>query len=64
MPNGSVKMWNEEKGFGFISPANDSGVDLFVHRSALQTSDALAQGDEVTFDVEYDDRKGKERAIN
>ncbi|CAE8701220.1 unnamed protein product, partial [Polarella glacialis] len=58
MLSGTVKMWNEEKGFGFIAPG-DGGADLFAHRSVLQTTDGLAKGDE----VEYDEQKGKERAI-
>ncbi|CAE8637256.1 unnamed protein product, partial [Polarella glacialis] len=60
---GSVKHWNEEKGFGFITPTGEE-TDVFVHRSSLQSADALASGDEVRFDVEYDDRKGKEKAVN
>ncbi|CAE8601767.1 unnamed protein product [Polarella glacialis] len=60
---GTVKMWNDEKGFGFIQPS-DGSEDVFVHRSALAGSDALEKGDEVSYDSEYDDRKGKTRAIN
>ncbi|CAE8653733.1 unnamed protein product [Polarella glacialis] len=60
---GTVKVWNDEKGFGFITPF-DGSEDNFVHRSSLVGCDALAQGDVVMFDTEYDDRKGKTRAIN
>ncbi|CAE8629418.1 unnamed protein product [Polarella glacialis] len=60
---GTVKMWNDEKGFGFIQPS-DGSEDVFVHRSVLQGSDALEKGDEVSYDSEYDDRKGKTKAIN
>jgi CspA family cold shock protein len=58
--SGTVKMWNDEKGFGFVTP-EDGGEDLFVHRSALVECEALERDDVVKFDKEYDDRKGKER---
>ncbi|CAE8631005.1 unnamed protein product [Polarella glacialis] len=60
---GTVKMWNDEKGFGFIQPS-DGSEDVFVHRTALDGSDALEKGDNVSYDSEYDDRKGKTRAVN
>jgi len=60
---GTVKNWNEEKGFGFIGP-DDGGEDLFCHRSALVGAEALEKGDKVTFDETYDERKGKMRANN
>jgi len=58
MPTGTVKKWIDEKGFGFVSPA-DGGEDLFVHRSCLGDDEWLEQGDEVSYESEYDDRKGK-----
>eukprot|EP00931_Biecheleriopsis_adriatica_P018556 TRINITY_DN1296_c0_g1_i2.p1 TRINITY_DN1296_c0_g1~~TRINITY_DN1296_c0_g1_i2.p1 ORF type:complete len:222 (-),score=35.45 TRINITY_DN1296_c0_g1_i2:246-839(-) len=60
---GVCKNWNEEKGFGFIGP-DDGDEDLFCHKSVLQGCKGLGKGDKVRFDAEYDDRKGKMRAVN
>lgn len=60
---GTVKMWNDEKGFGFISPGA-GGEDVFVHRSALQEGVQLSQGMPVSYDPEWDERKRKDRAAN
>ncbi len=51
MANGTVKWFNESKGFGFIE--QEDGTDVFVHFSAIQDEGfkSLAEGQKVTFDV-------------
>ena len=65
MNNGTVKWFNAEKGYGFIS--NDAGGDdVFVHFSAIQSEGfkTLNEGQKVTFETEVDPKNGKLRAVN
>jgi CspA family cold shock protein len=50
MATGTVKWFNESKGFGFIAP-DGGGKDVFCHLSALQGVPSLAEGQKVEFDV-------------
>lgn len=49
MSNGTVKFFNNSKGFGFIVP-DDGSKDVFVHQNGL--TDEITEGDKVSFDVE------------
>ena len=53
MTSGTVKWFNESKGFGFITPA-EGGKDVFVHFSAIQADGfkVLAEGQAVSFNME------------
>ena len=66
MNTGTVKWFNAEKGYGFISNDN-GGDDVFVHFSAIQTEGfkTLNEGQKVTFDTEPDPKNSaKLRAVN
>lgn len=59
MKNGTVKWFNADKGFGFIT--GEDGTDVFVHFSAIQTDGfkTLDEGQKVTYDEEQGDRGPK-----
>ena len=65
MATGTVKWYNETKGYGFIQP-DSGGKDVFVHASALERAGmrGLAEGQKVSYEVEADRRTGKESATN
>ena len=60
MTTGTVKFYNDRKGFGFIQP-DDGGKDVFVHASALERAGipGLREGQKVSFDTQTDPRSGK-----
>jgi CspA family cold shock protein len=60
MESGTVKFYNEKKGYGFIQPASGE-KDIFVHATALERAGlgALADGQAVNFDTQLDPRSGK-----
>ena len=62
---GTVKFFNTTKGFGFIQP-KDGSKDVFVHVSAVERAgmDTIVEGQELSFDVEIDERTGKSSASN
>ncbi len=53
MTNGTVKFFNNARGFGFIAP-DDGGKDVFVHKSDLV--DEITEGDKVSYDVEESEK--------
>jgi CspA family cold shock protein len=65
MTVGTVKFFNVQKGFGFISP-EDGSPDVFVHVSAVERAgwSTLNEGQRVSFDVVADPKKGKTNAQN
>ena len=65
MTTGTVKWFNESKGFGFISP-EDGSKDVFVHATALERAgiSGLSEGQKVSFDTEVDSRSGKTAVAN
>jgi CspA family cold shock protein len=65
MTTGTVKFYNDQKGFGFIQP-DDGGKDVFVHATALERAGirGLREGQKVTFEAQTDPRSGKIAADN
>lgn len=65
MSTGTVKWFNETKGFGFIQP-DDGSKDAFVHISAVERAglNHLIEGQKIQFDLVTDQRSGKLSAAN
>ena len=65
MTTGTVKFYNDTKGFGFIQP-DDGSKDVFVHATALEAAGmrGLVEGQKISFDVRTDQRSGKVAASN
>jgi len=64
MPQGTVKWFNAQKGYGFIQP-DDGSKDVFVHISAVERAGigSLREGQKVNFDLERG-QQGKTSAVN
>jgi CspA family cold shock protein len=60
MTTGTVKFYNDQKGYGFIEP-EDGQKDVFVHATALERAgiQGLTEGQKVSFETEVDPRSGK-----
>jgi CspA family cold shock protein len=65
MPTGTVKWFNADKGFGFITP-EDGSKDLFVHHSAIEGNGyrSLDEGAKVSFETEASDKGPKAVKVN
>jgi CspA family cold shock protein len=65
MMTGTVKFYNDQKGFGFIQP-EDGSKDVFVHATALERAGmrSLFEGQKVTFNTAEDRRTGKMAVSN
>jgi cold shock protein len=62
MPTGTVKWFNDAKGFGFITP-DDGSKDLFVHQDSIQSGN-IAEGTKVSFDAEASDKGPRAANVN
>lgn len=65
LTTGTVKWFNDQKGYGFIEPEN-GGSDVFVHISAVERAGmrSLTEGQKISFEVQRDPKKGKDSAAN
>jgi CspA family cold shock protein len=65
MATGTVKWFNETKGFGFIQP-DDGGKDVFVHISAVERAGlrGLNEGQKISYEMETDRKSGRQSAGN
>ena len=65
MDTGTVKWYNDQKGYGFIQPDN-GGKDVFVHATALERAGlrGLREGQKISYELQTDQRSGKTSAVN
>jgi CspA family cold shock protein len=62
MPIGKIKLYHEDRGFGFIKPDDGTG-DVFFHVTALREGDEVAVGQSVKYEIGADPKTGKSRAL-
>ena len=62
MATGTVKFFNADKGYGFVTP-DDGGADVFVHISALEGAGmrGLVEGERISFDAVMDQAQGQDQ---
>lgn len=63
MSTGTVKFFNQDKGFGFITP-DDGGQDVFVHVSGVLSGGPLRDGAKVSYELGQDRKTGKSKALD
>ena len=65
MNTGTVKWFNDQKGYGFIQP-DSGGKDVFVHVTAVERAGmrGLVEGQKVSYELQTDQRSGKTSAVN
>lgn len=65
MATGTVKWFNNTKGFGFIQPET-GGPDVFVHISAVERAgmSTLNEGQKISYEIQSDPKRGKSSAVN
>jgi CspA family cold shock protein len=65
METGTVKWYNETKGYGFIQP-DSGGKDVFVHATALERAGmrGLREGQKISYELQTDQRTGRASAVN
>jgi CspA family cold shock protein len=65
MNTGTVKWFNDQKGYGFIQPDN-GGKDVFVHVTAVERSGlrGLVEGQKISYELQTDQRSGKTSAVD
>ena len=66
LSQGVVKFFDTTKGFGFITPNDEEGDDVFVHQTAIHSKGfrSLAQGEEVEFEIGEDVRTGRKTGMS
>jgi len=65
MAVGTVKWFNDQKGYGFIQP-DDGGDDVFVHISSVEKAGmrSLQEGQKISYELQDDPKKGKSSAVD